>query len=389
MIVIDNGSDSIKACDSAGTSLESPNAIGRPQAHSSGRGRPISYIGRQLCSLSSHAYNGLVLCRPMEQGFLCDAALQQVIWATDLFSKFPDLATGQTDVVLTVPPLLPAPLQSSYESLCFEGTSARRVRLVTPSYLVALAHPKDVCLVVDVGYAATWVVPYLGRDPIWRSAKRVDAAGMLLTNALKEALSFRQYNLMSDTWLVNHIKHAVCYVETGNFDEVMRDRCRIPTVRYVLPMDGGKAASTPLGTVLAEGEKIPSDAQVLYLGHECFSIPELLFAPSDIGVLQGGMAEAVAAALATFAPEVRWGLQSNIVLVGGCAHLKGLRERLERDVLPLCEEGSHLHITQVEMAHVVKKCAAIGTKAFEPFVSREKYTESRSAAVASLWHGVK
>ena len=33
-----------------------------------------------------------------------------------------------------------------------------------------------------------------------------------LTNYLKELISFRQYNMMEDTWLVNALKERLCFV---------------------------------------------------------------------------------------------------------------------------------------------------------------------------------
>ena len=49
---------------------------------------------------------------------------------------------------------------------------------------------------------------------------RLDIGGKLLTNYLKELLSFRQFDLMGETYITNDVKERCCYVST-NYDEDM------------------------------------------------------------------------------------------------------------------------------------------------------------------------
>ena len=46
---------------------------------------------------------------------------------------------------------------------------------------------------------------------------RLDIGGKLLTNYLKELLSFRQFDLMGETYITNDVKERCCYVST-NYD---------------------------------------------------------------------------------------------------------------------------------------------------------------------------
>ena len=43
---------------------------------------------------------------------------------------------------------------------------------------------------------------------------RTDVGGKLLTNHLKELVSFRQWNMMEETYIVNDVKEKCCYVST-------------------------------------------------------------------------------------------------------------------------------------------------------------------------------
>ena len=49
---------------------------------------------------------------------------------------------------------------------------------------------------------------------------RLDVGGKLLTNYLKELLSFRQFDLMGETYITNDVKEWCCYVST-NYDADM------------------------------------------------------------------------------------------------------------------------------------------------------------------------
>ena len=41
---------------------------------------------------------------------------------------------------------------------------------------------------------------------------RIDVGGKLLTNHLKELVSFRQWNMMDETYVMNEVKESCCYV---------------------------------------------------------------------------------------------------------------------------------------------------------------------------------
>ena len=61
---------------------------------------------------------------------------------------------------------------------------------------------------------------------------RIDVGGKLLTNHLKELVSFRQWNMMEETYIVNDVKEKCCYVsrqfaadlETCRFATFFRSR---------------------------------------------------------------------------------------------------------------------------------------------------------------------
>jgi actin-related protein 6 len=64
------------------------------------------------------------------------------------------------------------------------------------------------------------------------------------------------------------------------------------------------------------------------MNNERICIPELLFRPSNIGINQGGVAEAVVASLEMCPEELRGALLSNIVVTGGNTLLPNFAQRL-------------------------------------------------------------
>jgi actin-related protein 6 len=83
-------------------------------------------------------------------------------------------------------------------------------------------------LIVDSGFSFTHVVPLMEGKVVWSAVKRsvaliypnelyltqrrLDVGGKLLTNQLKELVSFRQWNMMDETYIMNHVKETCCFV---------------------------------------------------------------------------------------------------------------------------------------------------------------------------------
>ena len=52
----------------------------------------------------------------------------------------------------------------------------------------------------------------------------VDVGGKLLTNHLKELVSFRQWNMMDQTAVMNHVKETCCFVSLDFGKDLERAR---------------------------------------------------------------------------------------------------------------------------------------------------------------------
>lgn len=140
----------------------------------------------------------------------------------------------------------------------------------------------------------------------------IDVGGKLLTNHLKEMVSYRQWNMMEETHIMNEVKETCCFVsddfskdlETCRyvwqmlFAVCVRDECltqypvflasrprsarptRNPIVQeYIFP---DYSANRP-GRIRTPGDPLGESYQTLTMNNERFTVPEILFRPTDIG----------------------------------------------------------------------------------------------------------
>jgi actin-related protein 6 len=99
--------------------------------------------------------------------------------------------------------------------------------------------PNPVCVIVDSGYSFTHVVPLFDNFKVNYAIKRVDVGGKVLTNYLKELMTYREYNMMEETYLMDEVKKYACFV-SGDFDAdmaVARQSGETNTIKrqFVLP----------------------------------------------------------------------------------------------------------------------------------------------------------
>ena len=160
--------------------------------------------------------------------------------------------------------------------------------------------------------------------------------------------------MRNDTYLVNEIKEATCYL-SRDFKGDMERTWKGPKGdrREVFAKAGGLAKDyvlpdyhgTSKGYVrdhdpeqagklkrLQTGKLAEAAEDILTLRNERFTVPELLFNPSDIGMRQSGIAQLVMESLSVL-PFGLWpGFLANIVVVGGNANFEGFILRLQMEI---------------------------------------------------------
>jgi hypothetical protein len=86
---------------------------------------------------------------------------------------------------------------------------------------------------------------------LFQFAFRLDVGGKLLTNQLKELVSFRQWNMMDETYIMNHVKESCCFISTDFKKDL--EMCRYVSVLFAMSKYGpyiprpGKSKRRPQG----------------------------------------------------------------------------------------------------------------------------------------------
>lgn len=206
--------------------------------------------------------------------------------------------------------------------------------------------PVECLLVVDSGYSHTTVTPVYNGRPLQRGIRRLDIGGKFLTNYLKDLVSIRQYNMLDETHIINEVKEAVCYVSNefaqdmertwkGNKKNSSADGI---VVDYVLPNPNTRKKgfvrthdalqSMKQKKGMLGGASASEAEDVLVLGNERFTVPEILFNPQDVGMQQLGVPEMIMQSLSVLPTGLHPAFLANVLVVGGNSLIPGFIERL-------------------------------------------------------------
>lgn len=79
----------------------------------------------------------------------------------------------------------------------------------------------------------------------------------------------------------------------------------------------------------------PGETHQLHVGIEIYRGPELLFKPYMLGSTEAGLSETIGYVLSLFKSEDQLKLAQNVVIMGGLAHLPGLKERILADLISI------------------------------------------------------
>ena len=217
-IIFDNGGSRLRGGFAGDSSprVDVPNAAARIR-------RSLRLLVADEVETGVKDASALHFFRPLERGQLTDTGCEALVWSRALRSAALLGSSGSASdaaLLLSHAALAPPRVLASTDELVFEtmGFSAY-ARAPAPALALGALRGADCGLampasgagvVVDMGWSASTVAPVLDWALQLKALRRVDVGGRLLTNALKEALSFRQLNLMDDTLLVERVKAALC-----------------------------------------------------------------------------------------------------------------------------------------------------------------------------------
>ena len=302
--------------------------------------RRKSFISNQIDDCKD--LSSLFYLLPFQKGYLVNWDTQRKVWDYVFGEDVLGIKPPEISLTFTEPLFNFSSIQDTLNEILFEEYKFKSVlRLPAPllSYVNYEHDMKQVScgVVIDAGYSFTHIVPIYKGKMVLEGVLRIDVGGKLLTNHLKEIVSYRQLHVLDETYVINHVKEDTCYVPRDFKSEMeISHRKQLNTVRceYILPnFSDRKRGYINENSKLSVQER--SNQQSLILANERISIPELLFSPSNIGINQMGLAEAIVHSISLTPSEMHPHLYANILLTGGSSLFPGFKERVEADVRKL------------------------------------------------------
>lgn len=345
-VVVDNGACSLKVAHKDHEIRVLPNGIFKAK-----NDRKKDFTSGELSNCKD--FSSLYYQLPFQKGYLLNWDIQRKVWDYTFGKNVLNLDQNEIGIVMTEPHFNFSCNKSVMNEMFFEEYNFDRIFRTNASTLASYKYMAEnlkehCCLVVDSGYSFTHIVPYNRNKKIINAVCRIDVGGKFLTNYLKEVVSFRQLQVMDETYVINQMKEDACYV-SNKFDEDMKVsslRGKQNTVlrHYVLP-DFTKIHRGVFTDPFVDKSKVDKSQQIVQLANERFTIPEVLFNPSDLSIDQMGIAEAIVYSVSKCPPELRTHLLRNIVVCGGNFNLEGIKQRLYDEVRKLTSDEIEISIS--------------------------------------------
>ncbi|XP_008581761.1 PREDICTED: actin-related protein T1-like [Galeopterus variegatus] len=321
-VILDNGSGVCKAGLSG--ELEPRHVINTVVGHPkfnmpSGRANPNKYyVGEKAL----HRHEALYLQYPIKRGLITDWDDMEKLWE-HIFEWELGVKPCQQPVLMTEPSLNLLAIREKTAEMMFENFSVPAFYLSNHAVVALYASACVTGLVVDSGDGVTCTVPIFEGYCLHRAITQLRVAGRDITEHLTQLL-FVKGCIFPGTLnkaLVEDFKKNLCYVAL----EPEKELCKRPE------------------EVLRE-YRLP-DGKVIQLGKELYQVPEVLFAPNQLGMHNPGLSKMVFSSIMKCDRDIQKKLFAEIVLSGGTTLFPGLEERLMREVEQLAFKGTPIKIT--------------------------------------------
>ncbi|KAL2645509.1 hypothetical protein R1flu_013096 [Riccia fluitans] len=437
VVVLDNGAGFCKAGigGEADPSLVMPNCMARP------RSAKKWVVGDQISEVQD--IQGIAIRRAMDRGYLINPDTEKEIWDR-IFKTHLKIRPSECSLLLVEPLFnLPAIQKSTdeiiFEEFGFQSLYVGNAPALTHIYQAecapdSLLAKSNCSLVVDAGFSFTHAAPVFDGFVVNHAAKRMNLGGKALTNYLKELVSYRAWNMMDETYIMEDVKEKLCFCSidiSADLDVARRrGRSNYHQCDYVLPdgikhkrgfvrnaeaaaaylskrkrldsglNDDGVEETTPgeaearqeLTITAKAGVPAKEDQQVLTLTNERFLVPEMLFHPADLGMNEAGLAECIVRAIKTCHPSLYPILYSNVLLTGGSTLFHGFKERLETELRPLVPDEFEVSVQSVDnplLAAWKGGSLLAASQEFQMAAVTKKENRNKSAERSSIGISVK
>jgi len=340
-------------------------------------GTPV--VGKRIMGLKGLLH----VSRPIERGRIRNWEKMKMLWmfSFDLLGVDP----SGCKLFLTEPILSANGDREKMAEIMFEDFGVSGLYIGEQPLLAMYAHGGSTGLVVDIGHGLTQIAPIWEGFLVPRAIRMAPLGGGDITTYLVHLLMEKGYYLATLTGMeiAKDIKEKLCYVSL-NPEAEARELVEGPWYEDLYRGIVEKRAEVQI----AKGLYRLADGTLIKVLEECFLAPEVLFNPPLLGLEVDPLPKLVMDSVMACDIDQRKGLLENIILCGGTSMMKGLGERLARELTVMLREAGigikprivmpklrefYVWIGASKMAYIVDRRGL--------WITREEYKEHGSSIV--------
>ncbi|KAK3417503.1 hypothetical protein EUGRSUZ_H03447 [Eucalyptus grandis] len=328
-VVIDNGTGMVKAGIARGVcpTANFPSVVGRPRYPGVmvGTGKD-AYVGDEAMSKRGV----LTLKYPIKHGVVVDWNDMEKIWHHTFYNEL-RVAPEEHPVLLTEPPLNPRSNREKLTQIMFETFNVPGLYVAIQAVLSLHASGRATGIVLDSGDGVSHVVLIYEGYALPHAVHRVDLDGRNTTDYLMTLLRERGYSFMMCRIRFSRIRYSQQFTTTAE-REIVRDLKE--KLAYVALDYDEELRTACRSSAIEKSYELP-DGKVVTIREELFQCAEVLFQPSLIGMDEPGIHKTIYDSIHMCEIGLRRDLYGSIVLSGGSTMLRGMAERMRKEMANL------------------------------------------------------
>ena len=308
---------------------------------------------------------GILLCKhPVERGIIQDFEYMEKIF-NYIFADELKVDQSKHPVLITETSLNPKATREWVTEIMFEKYNVPSFYIGNDAAFSLLSIGKQNGLVFESGYGVSCSVPIFDGNPLKDAIIRLPIGGLDMTDYMIKLFGeyTNRFNIEYKRGRLSDIRNSITYV-AFNFEEEIQKAETTSECQMTLKI---------------------SSADPVVFNKERFIIPELLFKPQNNGLNCEGIDKSIYESITKCKQDVQDELFSNIILSGGTSMLKGLKERIQKEITILSGNKKNIQVTtHPDKQYSAWKGASIFSSsetAKQSFITPDEYKESGSQIV--------